>query len=136
MQSTNLVSSFAEIAREKGIERDNLQLIVEDVFRAMIRKRYGSDESFEIIFNPDNGDIQVLHIREVVENLDLEDPVTQIELVDAVLIDEDFEVGDEVASEGRRLGSTARGEARPISEIRVSISRSASASATGTTHWN
>ncbi len=114
MQSTNLVSSFAEIAREKGIERDNLQLIVEDVFRAMIRKRYGSDESFEIIFNPDNGDIQVLHIREVVENLDLEDPVTQIELVDAVLIDEDFEVGDEVASEinilefGRRAVMTAR----------------------------
>ncbi|MEZ4698810.1 MAG: transcription termination factor NusA [Rhodothermales bacterium] len=114
MQSTNLVSSFAEIAREKGIERDTLQMIVEDVFRAMIRKRYGSDESFEIIFNPDNGDIQVLHIREVVENLDLEDPVTQIEVKDAVRIDEDFSVGDEVASEvdiadfGRRAVMTAR----------------------------
>lgn len=114
MQSSNLVSSFAEIAREKGIERDNLQMIVEDVFRAMIRKRYGSDEAFEIIFNPDHGDIQVLHIREVVENLDLEDPVTQIELVDAVKIDEDFDVGDEVASDvdiadfGRRAVMTAR----------------------------
>ena len=114
MQSSNLVSSFAEIAREKGIERDSLQMIVEDVFRAMIRKRYGSDESFEIIFNPDNGDIQVLHIREVVENLDLEDPVTQIEFDDAQNIDEDFEVGDEVASEinitafGRRAVMTAR----------------------------
>ena len=114
MQSSNLVSSFAEIAREKGIERDNLQMIVEDVFRAMIRKRYGSDEAFEIIFNPDHGDIQVLHIREVVENLDLEDPVTQIELVDAVGIDEDFDVGDEVASDvdiadfGRRAVMTAR----------------------------
>jgi N utilization substance protein A len=114
MQSTNLVSSFAEIAREKGIERDTLQMIVEDVFRAMIRKRYGSDESFEIIFNPDNGDIQVLHIRAVVENLDLDDPVTQIEARDAVRIDEDFTVGDEVASEvdiaefGRRAVMTAR----------------------------
>jgi N utilization substance protein A len=114
MQSTDLVSSFAEIAREKGIERDLLQLIVEDVFRAMIRKRYGADESFEIIFNPDHGDIQVLHIREVVENMDLEDPVTQIEAKDAVLIDEDFEIGDEVASEvniadfGRRAVMTAR----------------------------
>ena len=114
MQSTNLVSSFAEIAREKGIERDTLQIIVEDVFRAMIRKRYGSDEAFEIIFNPDHGDIQVLHIREVVENLDLEDPVTQIELSDATGLDEDFDVGDEVASEidisefGRRAVMTAR----------------------------
>ncbi len=114
MQSTNLVSSFAEIAREKGIERDTLQMIVEDVFRAMIRKRYGSDESFEIIFNPDNGDIQVLHIRQVVANLDLEDPVTQIEVRDAVRIDEDFSEGDEVASEvdiadfGRRAVMTAR----------------------------
>ncbi len=114
MQSTHLVSSFAEIAREKGIERDTLQMIVEDVFRAMIRKRYGSDEAFEIIFNPDNGDIQVLHIREVVENLDLDDPVTQIEEKDARGIDEDFSVGDEVASEvdisdfGRRAVMTAR----------------------------
>lgn len=114
MQSTDLVSSFAEIAREKGIERDLLQLIVEDVFRAMIRKRYGADEAFEIIFNPDHGDIQVLHIREVVPNMDLVDPVTQIEAKDAVEIDEDFEIGDEVASEvniahfGRRAVMTAR----------------------------
>lgn len=114
MHSSDLVSSFAEIAREKGIERDLLQLIVEDVFRAMIRKRYGADEAFEIIFNPDHGDIQILHIREVVPNLDLEDPVTQIEARDAVEIDEDFEIGDEVASEvnvanfGRRAVMTAR----------------------------
>jgi N utilization substance protein A len=114
MQSTELVSSFAEIAREKGIDRDTLQLIVEDVFRAMIRKRYGSDEAFEIIFNPDHGDIQVLHIRTVVANLDLEDPVTEIERDDAREIDADFDVEDEVASElnltdfGRRAVMTAR----------------------------
>ncbi|GIV59124.1 transcription termination factor NusA [Rhodocaloribacter litoris] len=114
MQSSDLVSSFAEIAREKGIERDMLQLIVEDVFRAMIRKRYGSDESFEIILNPDHGDIQILHIREVVPDWDLEDPVTQIELSQARQIDPDFEVGDEVAEEqdikdfGRRAVLTAR----------------------------
>ncbi len=114
MHSTDLVSSFAEIAREKDIDRDTLQLIVEDVIRAMIRKRYGSDESFDIILNPDHGDIQILHVREVVENYDLEDPVTQIELKDAVKIDEDFEVEDEVAEEvtisdfGRRAVLTAR----------------------------
>ncbi len=114
MHSTDLVSSFAEIAREKDIDRDTLQMIVEDVIKAIIRKRYGSDESFEIILNPDHGDIQILHIREVVENYDLEDPVTQIELDKALGIDEDFEVEDEVASEvtitdfGRRAVLTAR----------------------------
>ena len=114
MQSSVLVSSFAEIAREKGIDRDTLQMIIEDVFRAIIRKRYGADDAFEIIFNPDHGDIQILHIREVVENWDLEDPVTEIEETDAKDIDEDFEVEDEVASEvditefGRRAVMTAR----------------------------
>lgn len=99
MRSSDLVSSFGEIARVKDIDRDTLQLIVEDVMRAMIRKRYGSDEAFEIIFNPEQGDIQILHIREVVPDWDLYDPVTQIEETDAHEIDEDFEAGDEVASE-------------------------------------
>ena len=99
MQNNSLVSSFAEIAREKEIDRDTLQLIVEDVFRAIIKKRYGSDESFEIIFNPDHGDVQILHIREVVDDYALEDPVTEIEMADAILVDEDFEIGDDVASE-------------------------------------
>ncbi|MEM1043849.1 MAG: transcription termination factor NusA [Bacteroidota bacterium] len=98
MQSTELVSAFAEIAREKDVDRDTLQLILEDVFRSMIRKRYGADDSFEIIFNPDNGDIQIIHIQEVVQDMDVEDPVTQIELSDALAIEDDYEVEDEVAS--------------------------------------
>ena len=114
MQSLNLVSSFAEIAREKGIDRDALQMILEDVFRAMIKKRYGSDESFDIIFNPDNGDIQIYHVREVVDDMNLEDPVTEIEHSDAVIVDDGSEVGDEVANEvligdfGRRAIMMAR----------------------------
>jgi N utilization substance protein A len=98
MQSTQLVSAFAEIAREKDVDRDTLQLILEDTFRAMIRKRYGADDNFEIIFNPDHGDIQILHIQEVVENMNVEDPVTEIEERDALEIEDDYEVGDEVAS--------------------------------------
>ncbi|HEY5564105.1 MAG TPA: transcription termination factor NusA, partial [Rhodothermia bacterium] len=114
MQSLNLVSSFAEIAREKGIDRDALQMILEDVFRAMIKKRYGSDESFDIIFNPDNGDIQIYHVRAVVDDMNLEDPVTEIEHSDAVIVDDGSEVGDEVANEvligdfGRRAIMMAR----------------------------
>jgi len=114
MQSSTLVSSFAEIAREKGIDRDALQMILEDVFRVMVRKRYGADDSFDIIFNPDNGDIQVYHVREVVEDMNLEDPVTQIELADGLLIDDEIELGEEIATEikivdfGRRAVAMAR----------------------------
>lgn len=114
MRSEDLVSSFGEIARAKDIDRETLQIIVEDVIRAMIDKRYGSDEAFEIIFNPNQGDIQILHIQEIVEDYDLVDPVTEIEERDAKKIDEDFEVGDDVASEldishfGRRAVLTAR----------------------------
>jgi len=114
MRSEDLVSSFGEIARSKDIDRDTLQIIVEDVFRAMLRKRFGADEAFEIIFNPEQGDIQILHIQEVVGDWDVEDPVTEIKLSDAHKIDEGFEVGDEVASEldiedfGRRAVMTAR----------------------------
>jgi len=114
MRSEDLVSSFGEIARSKDIDRDTLQIIVEDVFRAMLRKRFGSDEAFEIIFNPKQGDIQILHIQEVVGDWDLVDPVTEITLSDARRIDNGFEVGDEVASEldiadfGRRAVMTAR----------------------------
>ncbi len=114
MRSEDLVSSFGEIARAKDIDRDTLQIIVEDVFKAMLRKRYGSDEAFEIIFNPKQGDIQILHIQEVVGDWGLVDPVTEIKLSDAKEIDEGFDVGDEVASEldisdfGRRAVMTAR----------------------------
>ena len=115
MQSTVLVSSFAEIARDKEIDRDTLQVIIEDVFRAMIKKRYGADdpEAFQIVFNPDNGDYQIMHVREVVEDFDLEDPVLQIEESDALQIEEDYVVGDEVAETirvedfGRRAVQTA-----------------------------
>ncbi|CAN5526897.1 transcription termination factor NusA [soil metagenome] len=114
MQSSVLVSTFAEIARDKDIDRATLQMIIEDVFRAMIKKRYGADDSFEFVINPDNGDIQILHIREVVNDLDVEDPVTQIDLSEAVALDEDYEIGDEVAKTiliedfGRRSVGTAR----------------------------
>jgi len=114
MRSEDLISSFGEIARSKDMDRDTLQIIVEDVFRAMLRKRYGSDEAFEIIFNPDQGDIQILHIQEVVGDWELVDPVTEITVSDAQDISESFGIGDEVASEldisefGRRAVMTAR----------------------------
>src|SRR5690625_5353577 len=61
-----IIQSFAEIAKDKGIDKDLLLTILEDVFRTMIRKKYNSDEAFEVILNADRGEIQILHIREVV----------------------------------------------------------------------
>ncbi len=73
--SKQIVQSFAEIAKDKGIDRNLLLSILEDVFKSMIRKKYGSDDSFSVILNPDRGEIQMLHIREVVPDEELTDPV-------------------------------------------------------------
>ena len=106
-----IIQSFAEIAKEKGIDRNLLLSILEDVFRSMIRKKYGeeADESFDVILNPDRGEIQMLHIREVVPDEELSDPVTEIPISEAHKLDPDLELYDEFAQEihlndfGRRL---------------------------------
>ena len=64
--SKQIISSFAEIAKEKGIDRDLLLSILEDVFRTMIRKTYETDDAFSVILNADRGELQILHIQEVV----------------------------------------------------------------------
>lgn len=106
-----IIQSFAEIAKEKGIDRNLLLSILEDVFRSMIRKKYGEDvdESFDVILNPDRGEIQMLHIREVVPDEEMSDPVTEIPISEAKKLDPDLELYDEFAQEihlndfGRRL---------------------------------
>lgn len=119
-----IIQSFAEIAKDKGIDKDLLLSILEDVFRSMIRKKYESDESFEVILNADRGEIQILHIREVVPADELTDPVTEISLEDALKHDPDLELYDEYAQEisiadfGRRAVTMARQQlAQRIREI-------------------
>ncbi len=110
----NLVEAFTEFSRFKNIDRATLMGILEEVFRTMIRKNYGSDDNFEIIVNVDNGDIQGFREREVVEDGDLVDETTQIPLSEALIIDDDYEVGDELAEEinffdfGRKIVQTAK----------------------------
>ena len=110
----NLVEAFTEFSRFKNIDRATLMGILEEVFRTMIRKNYGSDDNFEIIVNVDNGDIQGFREREVVEDVDLTDETTQIPLSEALMIDDDYEVGDELAEEinffdfGRKIVQTAK----------------------------
>ena len=76
----NLVEAFTEFSRFKNIDRATLMGVLEEVFRTMIRKEYGSDENFEIIVNVDKGDIQGFRERAVVEDFELEDESQQIPL--------------------------------------------------------
>jgi len=122
--SKQIISSFAEIAKEKGIDRDLLLTILEDVFRTMIRKKYETDDAFSVILNADRGEIQILHVQEVVPAEELADPVGEISLEDAKKIDPDIELYDELAQEvnifdfGRRAVNMARQQlAQRIREI-------------------
>ena len=116
MDAAILIESFTEFAKQKNIDRPTMIRILEDVFRTMIKKKYISDENFDVIINTDKGDLEILRYRHIVEN-DAEDvdPNTQIRLKEAHKIDPDFSVGEEVAENvsidddfGRRLVQTAR----------------------------
>ncbi|WP_448518473.1 transcription termination factor NusA [Rhodoflexus sp.] len=115
METGLLIESFKEFASQKSIDRPTMVRILEDVFRTMIRKKYLSDENFDVIVNIDKGDLEILHYREVVADDAPEyDENRQIRLSDARKIDEDFSVGEEVAENikiedfGRRIVQTAR----------------------------
>src|SRR6186713_3623208 len=115
MDAHELISSFAEFAKQKNIDRPTMIRILEDVFRNMIRKKYESDENFDIIVNADKGDLEIYRVREIVED-DSEDiwDFDKISLSDAHKIEPDFEVGEEVSEQvyiedfGRRAVTTAR----------------------------
>jgi len=119
MDTSTLIESFAEFAKFKSIDRPTMMKIVEDVFRTMIRKKYGTDDNFNVIINVDKGDLEIWWMREIVSDDFAEDsfdydPNKHISLTDAHLIEKDFEEGEEVATEvkledfGRRMVQTAR----------------------------
>jgi N utilization substance protein A len=99
MEHAALIESFAEFKEFKNIDRVTMMGILEDVFRNMIIKKYGSDENFDIIINIDKGDLEVWHNREIVDNDSVEDANSQIAYSDAIKIEPDFEVGEEVSEE-------------------------------------
>ncbi|MFN5369842.1 MAG: transcription termination factor NusA [Bacteroidia bacterium] len=101
MEHAALIESFAEFKEFKNIDRATMMGILEDVFRNMIIKKYGSDENFDIIINIDKGDLEVWRNREIVEDGKVEDDNKQIAYSDAVKIEPDFEVGEEVSEEVR-----------------------------------
>ena len=115
MSSGTLIETFAEFAKRKNIDRPTMIRILEDVFRTMIRKRYETDDNFDIIINADKGDLEIWRFREIVDDNseDIWDH-DKISLSEARKIEPDFEIGEEVAEEvkledfGRRAVMTAR----------------------------
>ncbi|WP_254412335.1 transcription termination factor NusA [Dyadobacter diqingensis] len=115
MDSGILIESFAEFASSKNIDRPTMISVLEEVFRTMIRKKYGTDDNFDVIINPESGDLEMWRTREIVDD-NSEDiwDYNKIPLAEARKIQNDFEVGEEVAEEvklvefGRRLVQTAR----------------------------
>ena len=99
MENYKLVETFSEFKEFKNIDREAMMRIIEDVFRGMLNKKFDTDtEDFiDIIVNVDKGDFEIYHNRTVVEDDALEDPRREIKLSDAILIEPDFEVGDEVS---------------------------------------
>lgn len=98
MENIKLIETFSEFKEFKNIDREAMMRIMEDVFRAMLNKRFETDteEFIDIIVNVDKGDFEILHNKVVVEDDELEDPLRQIALSKAILIEPDFEVGDDL----------------------------------------
>ena len=99
MENLALIESFSEFKDEKLIDRVTLMVILEEVFRNTLKRKFGSDENFDIIINPDKGDLEIWRNRIVVENGAVGDPNQEIELDEAKKIEPDFEVGEDVSEE-------------------------------------
>jgi N utilization substance protein A len=99
MEKINLVDTFSEFKEFKNIDRETMMAILEEVFRHMLKKKYGTDENFDIIVNIDRGDLEIWRFREIVEDDQVEDENLQIAYSEAIRIEPDFEVGEEVSEE-------------------------------------
>ena len=114
MNSLDLIDSFSEFKQMKNIDRPTMMKVLEDVFRTLLRKKYGDVDNFDIIVNTDKGDLEIWHRREIVEDDAVENPITQIGITEAKKIEEDFDIGEEtyekitLESFGRRAVLAAR----------------------------
>jgi transcription termination/antitermination protein NusA len=97
MNTISLIDSFADFKEQKNIDRVTMMHILEDVIRGMIVRKYGEVENFDLIVNVDKGDLEIFQNLTIVEDGEVEDPVTEIALSDALKIEPDFEVGEEVS---------------------------------------
>ena len=99
MDVKNLIESFSEFKEMKNIDRETMMNVLEEVFRSVMTKQYGTDENIDVIINVDKGDLELWRNREIVEDNALEDENLEIAYSDAVKIEPDFEVGEEVSEQ-------------------------------------
>jgi N utilization substance protein A len=99
MASINLIDSFQEFKDAENIDRPTLMKVMEDVFKTLIRKKYGSDENFDVIVNDQKGDLEIFRRRTIVDDDDLYNTLTEIEYKDAIKIEPDYQVGEELYEE-------------------------------------
>ncbi len=110
----NLVDTFSEFKAGKNIDRPTMVRVLEDVFRTLIRKKFGTDENFDVIVNTTKGDLELWRVREIVPDGEVTDDRSQISISEALSIDEDYEIGEECYEQlhledfGRRAIMAAR----------------------------
>ena len=121
MASINLIDSFQDFKEAEAIDRPTLMKVLEDVFKTLLRKKYGSDENFDVIVNDQTGDLEIFRRREVVPDGELEDELAQVQLSEAQRIDSEagYDVGEEVFEEVDVLGEFGR---RSILSARQTLS--------------
>lgn len=99
MSSINLIDAFQDFKDAENIDRPTMMKVVEDVFKTLLRKKYGSDENFDVIVNAEKGDLEIIRRRMIVEDGEVEDPLAQVAYTEAVKIEPDFEVGEDLYEE-------------------------------------
>ena len=99
MASINLIEAFQEFKDAENIDRPTMMKVVEDVFKTLLRKKYGSDDNFDVIVNAEKGDLEIIRHRMIVEDGQVEDPLAQVGYSEATKMEPDFEVGEELFQE-------------------------------------
>lgn len=99
MASINLIDAFQEFKDAESIDRPTMMKVVEDVFKTLLRKKYGSDENFDVIVNAEKGDLEIIRRRMIMDDDDVNDPNQEIAYSEAIKIEPDFEVGEELHQE-------------------------------------
>jgi N utilization substance protein A len=99
MASINLIEAFQEFKEAENIDRPTMMKVVEDVFKTLLRKKFSSDENFDVIVNAEKGDLEIFRRRMIVEDGEVQDPLAEIAYSDAVKIEPDFEIGEELFEE-------------------------------------
>ena len=99
MASINLIDAFQDFKDAENIDRPTMMKVVEDVFKTLLRKKYGTDENFDVIVNAEQGDLEIIHKREIRADDDVDNPLAEIAYSEAIKIEPDFEIGEELLQE-------------------------------------